>query len=392
MIGSDLDRALECAEITMEAGERAGLEEFLVAGRMLAEGVAAFCGDPGARDRIRQLVEIARQQGWDELAWRGYVSIVVSLMDQGELREAQRAIEETITHTTDRDLSTARLWHISLRAATHAFTGRWSAAREDAEAVIATGALDGSLWPHLALGLTAMRVGDDDAASHLDRSWAVALTVDEPMRYLPVLIALAEQMWMTDVPDPRITELAVPRLGELAATADTHRQIGSLVIWLRRLGLDVAPPIGLPEPFHAHLHGRYAEASARWRRAGSPFAEALALADSPAPDDRVQAVSLLDRLGAVGTADRLRRELRRSGVASVPKRPSETTRANPGGLTNRQLEVARLLARGFTNSEIATQVFISPKTAEHHVAAILTKLRLPSRRDVVLHAAEFGLD
>jgi DNA-binding NarL/FixJ family response regulator len=118
----------------------------------------------------------------------------------------------------------------------------------------------------------------------------------------------------------------------------------------------------------------------------------MALADSSEPEDRVQGIILLDRLGAAGTADRLRRQLRRAGTLSVPKRPSEATRANPGGLTNRQLEIARLLARGLTNSEIATEAFISTKTAEHHVSAVLAKLGLPNRRAVQLQAGELSLD
>ena len=84
-------------------------------------------------------------------------------------------------------------------------------------------------------------------------------------------------------------------------------------------------------------------------------------------------------------------QLRQDGVVNIPKRPTDTTRANPGGLTNRQLEVARLLARGLTNSEIATEVYISTKTAEHHVSAVLTKLGLPNRRAVVQAAVELGL-
>ena len=74
------------------------------------------------------------------------------------------------------------------------------------------------------------------------------------------------------------------------------------------------------------------------------------------------------------------------------KGPTGTTRANPSGLTDRQLEVARLLARGLTNSEIATEAFISSKTAEHHVSAVLSKLGLSNRRAVQLQAVELGLD
>ena len=76
----------------------------------------------------------------------------------------------------------------------------------------------------------------------------------------------------------------------------------------------------------------------------------------------------------------------------MPVRPTGATSTNPGGLTNRQLEVARLLARGYTNSEIAAEAFISPKTAEHHVSAVLAKLGLPNRRAVQLQAEDLGLD
>ena len=75
----------------------------------------------------------------------------------------------------------------------------------------------------------------------------------------------------------------------------------------------------------------------------------------------------------------------------VTPRPRTSTRANPSGLTNRQLDVAKLVARGFTNAEIASRLFISPMTADHHVSAVLTKLGLPNRRAVVLRADELGL-
>ena len=78
-------------------------------------------------------------------------------------------------------------------------------------------------------------------------------------------------------------------------------------------------------------------------------------------------------------------------MAAVPPRPRTSTRANPAGLTNRQLDVARLVARGFTNAEIAARLFISPKTTDHHVSAVLAKLGLPNRRAVVVQADELGL-
>jgi DNA-binding NarL/FixJ family response regulator len=75
----------------------------------------------------------------------------------------------------------------------------------------------------------------------------------------------------------------------------------------------------------------------------------------------------------------------------VPAGPREATRANPAGLTARQLEVLALLVEGLTNAEIAERLVVSPRTAEHHVAAVLSKLGALSRREAVRRASELGL-
>lgn len=90
-------------------------------------------------------------------------------------------------------------------------------------------------------------------------------------------------------------------------------------------------------------------------------------------------------------ADRHRAIMREQGLTNVPPRPHASTRVNPAGLTNRQLDVAKLVARGYTNAEIAGRLYISPKTADHHVSAVLAKLGLPNRRAVIIQADELGL-
>ena len=53
--------------------------------------------------------------------------------------------------------------------------------------------------------------------------------------------------------------------------------------------------------------------------------------------------------------------------------------ARPGGLSRREIEVLRLVADGRTAGEIATQLFISTRTAEHHIQNIYTKIGVSSR-------------
>jgi DNA-binding NarL/FixJ family response regulator len=75
----------------------------------------------------------------------------------------------------------------------------------------------------------------------------------------------------------------------------------------------------------------------------------------------------------------------------VPRGPLAETRANPAGLTARQLEVLALLAEGLTNAEIAARLVVSIRTVDHHVAAVLARLGVDTRRAAGRRAADMGI-
>jgi len=388
---SDTDLALTCVrEVDRTPGTVPGplaLKTDLV--RDLSDLV---CGDDDARGRVADVIDSARSHRWDELASTGYSQLANLDVEHRRLRSAEHVLEASLPFTVDRDIPICRHWQTGVRARLHFFQGRWSAAVEDAERVLdERGMPIARLWPHLVAALVPMRSGAPEGSPHLDHAWELAGQIDEPLRLLPVLSAFAERMWMSGAADSRVTDDAVRELERLTGAPGSEWAVGELASWLLRLGLVDKQPTPVAGPFRLAGEGRYDEAAGRWHALGEPFAEAMTLGDAPDPGLRVRGVELLDRLGAVGTADRRRVELRAEGVAQVPQRPRASTRANPSGLTNRQLDVAKLVARGFTNAEIATRLFISPKTADHHVSAVLTKLDLPNRRAVVLRADELGI-
>jgi DNA-binding NarL/FixJ family response regulator len=133
------------------------------------------------------------------------------------------------------------------------------------------------------------------------------------------------------------------------------------------------------------------EAARAWHALGVPYQEADALADSTDEVDQRRAWAIFDSLGASGRAGEIARRLRASGARDVPRRLQTTSRANPGGLTDRQLEIAALIAEHLTNQEIAERLFLSPRTVDHHVSAILAKLSVANRRHAAQRVRELGL-
>ena len=75
------------------------------------------------------------------------------------------------------------------------------------------------------------------------------------------------------------------------------------------------------------------------------------------------------------------------GTASR-ERPRASGRSNPGGLTRREVDVLRLAARGLTTRQIADRLYISPKTADHHIQHIYGKIGVSTRAAAALWAMQ----
>lgn len=145
-------------------------------------------------------------------------------------------------------------------------------------------------------------------------------------------------------------------------------------------------------------------AEAAWRAAGEPYPLAYALvrvADAElAEGERAaataavrEAVELANGLGAEPLAAEAT-TLAQRGRLSLEAEPSEEAapeEPTPFGLTDRELEVLRLIAAGQTNREIGSTLYMSPKTASAHVSRILSKLGVSGRVEAAAVAHRLGL-
>ena len=230
--------------------------------------------------------------------------------------------------------------------------------------------------PLVTLALARMRRGDPGVDEALEQAYALASGSEEIQRLTPTLCAMTEAAWLSGDEPP------VALLAETLEQARTRRDAftsAALATWLQRVGVepDVAPE-ELAPPAPDALAGRHLEVAAAWQATGAPYEQALALIDAGDAASLRDAVALLDGIGAAAAANLARSRMRELG-APVPTGPRRSTRQNPAGLTQRELEVLELLAQGATDAEIAERLVISIRTAGHHVSAILRKLDVPSR-------------
>lgn len=269
--------------------------------------------------------------------------------------------------------------------------GRWDDAVEVAARVIAMRAV--STFPRtrclVVLALVRARRGDPGVDDLLGDARALADPSGELPRTGMVAVAQAEAAWLTGKHD-RIAALTAAPLA-LARQLDAKRMIGALGRWRCRVGLTDPVPDGIPEPEALELAGDWGAAAELWRRIGCPYEAALALAEAGGDGELRQAHDELLELGAHAAATLVARRLRERGARDIPRGPRARTRANPAQLTAREAEVLELLAAGLRNAEIAQRLFLSPRTVDHHVSAILRKLEVRSRREAAAAGARLGI-
>lgn len=348
--------------------------------------------DPDGVRLLERSLEIAREVGHQEYAVRGYANIVEALAYVADYDRLRRFVPEGLAYARERDFAAHEYVLEAHQCLLLVIDGRWTDAEGQLRRLVASVDEPGNTgrFSLPLLARLATRHGAQDAWDTVEAAWGNAVRGDSVQALAPAAAAALEWAWLNAEVDTAIerAHLVLDRLGQIRGRA---RFRGQLMRWLRRLGVDTGAGDDLPEEFAAALRGDWQSAAAAWERLGDRYARALELADSGQREPMLVALAVLDQLGATAPAQLVRGRLRDLGVKTVPRGPQASTRDNPAGLTNRQMEVLALLAAGLTNVEIAQRLVLSVRTVDHHVSALLQKLAVTSRQQATEAARSLGL-
>jgi DNA-binding CsgD family transcriptional regulator len=320
----------------------------------------------------------ALEAGLEARAATAYSNLATGSGELYRFEQAKRYIAEGIAYTRERDLDYNRLYMIAWLALIQMYQGQWAEAGNTAVELLQSPNLStiSRIVILVALGRLRARRGDPGVWDALDAALELARQTDTIQRLAPVHAARAEAAWIAGERERSLAEAQAAY--DLTAARQHPWFAGELAFWRWRAGDALPSPPWLAQPFALQITGDWRGAAAAWQQLGCPYEQARALADG---DHTAQtaALELFTRLGARPAAETLRQKMRAAGVSAIPRGPRPTTRENPFGLTTRQLDILALLAQNLTNAEIAGRLYLSPKTVDHHVSAVLAKLGVHSR-------------
>ncbi len=385
MLGDDVEQTFRYGERAVALANRLNLTDVLCHA-LINIGYAGRWVDPiEGRRKIEHGLELARRISNHDHCARAYTNLAWLDMTMLDLDRALETLRSGLAYCAEHELPAygtyqrATLAEILLR--------KGDAERAQAEALRA---LDhdrpvrlSRFVATLVLARLRTRAGSAQVEPLLDYLVKYLETGKELQRFAPYVALVAEQAWL----GLSERQVALRLIDEAVDMASDPVMIPEIFTWRRLLAPEQElPDTGrMPEPYRLMLAGDWQAAADAWARVGAPFDEAIALLEG-GPEAQRRALAIFEGLGATCVADHVRGLLRQSGTRIVAQGPRASTRDNPAGLTRRQMDVLRLLDAGHSNATIAERLFVSPKTVDHHVSAILAKLEVGTRGEAAAAA------
>jgi DNA-binding CsgD family transcriptional regulator len=348
-------------------------------------------GDDKGEKILREALALAFDARMPVEASGVYVGLIWNLLQRYEFDRAGPYLIESLAFAEEHQLGGFVAPTLGSYSLFLMYKGRWAEAEEPARNALNREHVSvlARILALTALGRLYSRRGDPRASKVLDEALAIAGPTEMVMYLPPVYAARAEAAWLSGDLD-RVRTEARSSL-QLTITHQHPWFAGELLLLLVLAGETIDVPEWIAPEFAMQIDGDWRGAAEAWQRRGCPYERAEALRGSDDVDALRTALGELERLGAEPAARRARRRLRELGVKRIPRGPHESTRSNTAGLTRREIEVAQLISDGLRNNEIAGRLFVSPKTVDHHVSSILSKLGVKARAHVAREVKRRGL-
>jgi DNA-binding CsgD family transcriptional regulator/tetratricopeptide (TPR) repeat protein len=392
MLSGDWPRAVTWGGRAIALAEQLGETETLVHALNNVGTAELLQGHAAGSTQLEESLRLALDHGFAEHAARAFTNLGVAGVELRQYAVAERYLSKGTEYCRDHDLDTWLPYMVAWKGRAELDQGRWELAAELVASVLVHPGISGPtrIVSLTVLGCLRARRGEPDAWPPLDEALELAAGTGELQRLGPVAAARAEARWLAGQDDAVAAETETA-LALALSKADEWRA-GELAAWRHRAGIaDDLTADQVAEPYRLEQQGDGVGAARRWSDLGRPYEAALALAGSDCEASLREGVTRLRELGAWPAASRVARELRQRGVLDIGVGPRSATRANPAGLTARELQVLELVTAGLRNSDIAARLFLSEKTVGHHASAIFRKLGVRTRGEAADYAVRTGI-
>ena len=339
---------------------------------------------------LQQSLKIALKNSFDEPAARSYTNLVINAVEMNDYPFAEKILEEGIQYCKERDLDSFTSHLLAYKARLNLEIGKWDEAyriadnlikNEDQLAIV-------KIWALIVLATIKMRRGEGDLLPFLLEAKEKAFETMESTKIIPSLVTLLEYEWITGtrIIEKEDLENVIPMVEQTSK----FFQKNEFVFWFKRARKQQVQIQEFYEGFRVDNPTEARNAANLWEQIGCPYEQALTLFEGNEADKRI-AVEIVHNLGADAVYEKMKLEMRRSGIKNIPRGIRKTTQSNSAHLTERELDVLQLLKEGLQNKEIASRLFISPKTVDHHISSIFFKLDVKSRTKAVQEAMKLEI-
>ena len=341
-------------------------------------------GDQSGESDLLRSLDISLKNDFYEQATRCYVNLGSIYLQQRNLSKAEKYFSSGLEYGNEKDIYVFSLCMAGHYGKTKLYIGDWEDAIDLANLVLKQESVPpgNTVMPLNVIALLRARRNDPGVLKLINETSKLAFQMGEMEKIVSITSTKAEYFWLLN----KLGDLTEELESIYLRVKKTHNSwaIGELAYWLWKVDQLKEIPKIIAKPYLLQIQGYWKEAARVWEELHCPYEQALALSEGD-EDAMKKALEIFEKLGASATVQLIKQNMRESGIKGIPKGPRQSTKENFAGLTQRELEVLKLVSHGLRYSDIAKELFISPKTVDHHLSAIFSKLNIHSRLEATAY-------